>query len=100
MCNIAYANGDYTYMATALRANHGSMAATLGELNTRAATSGQPAQLSANESFKLMQMSFNTNALLLSLMTRHQFVESEMTKLNVKVNDTEDLTEQIKKDRR
>ena len=97
LSNGAYATGDYAYISTALRANHISMMNTINELNTSAANTGQPAQLSANDSFKLMKMSMNTNALLLSLMTRHQFVENEMVKLGDKVKDTGELTEVIKK---
>ena len=81
---MAYVNGDYSYISTALRANF----LTTNEMTTRLEANrqaGQLANVTGDDGYKLLLMTAKTNAILLSLLTRHQFVESHIVEMEDKV---------------
>ena len=72
LCSSAYLDGDYSYVSVALKANHETMKEYIEKTTatgTRAVTS--------EENYDLILMTQKMNSLLLSMVNRNMYAESE-----------------------
>ena len=76
LCDLGCTHGDFSYVANALRANHEGT-----EQFFEGSMARGNKKVDEGEAYSMLQMSYKTSALLLSLITRIAFMESESGKL-------------------
>ena len=95
LCDAAYSTGDFGYLSTALKANHEEMKKIMTDIGQRALMNREQPSANAAESFKMMQMMFKSNAMLLTSINRNAHVEKQMAEVDKRVNAVDMISHQI-----
>ena len=75
LCSQAYADGNYSYVGVALKANHEAMKEFIEKTTTAGIRS-----VSGEENYDLLRMTQKIHSLLLSMVNRNMHAESEVKK--------------------
>ena len=75
LCEVAYLNGDFSYVSSALRANHEGM---MEFIETQSAATVR--EVTSQESHGILLMTRKMNSLLLSKVSRNMYIETEPKK--------------------